>query len=1768
MYSLQNLPIMPSTLVSGDIAFSAFQSDNTGGGFNGDAFEFVLLVPVTTGTTIYFTDSGYRTDSNAFRTNEGLVRWVAQTDLPAGTVRTFVNPGGTGVASTVEWTGINTTTGAVLPAATIGLATNGDNVTALINPVFGGVDALTGTAIAAITWGGSTFAATFTATSGNATTALAPGLNDGVNAISLAATDDGRYNDAAIGSVESGTLADVRASLNNDAYWTTSATPLSPHNTTANFVISSAATLPTLTISALDPNAAEAGQDPGTIRISSSTIATSPINVNFTIVSGAGQATNGVDYASIPFAAQIATGSSFVDITITPVDDTLIEGDETFTINLLSSPPFYILGSTTSATVTIADDDFVATNTVPVIVADNETVIDPERVTVFLNAPNSSPIVAPTAFVSGVINDPTDPARTIGIEFNVTDAETPNALIVTATSSNTAVVANANLAVAGTGNSRNLKITPTGVGYSDITVTVSDGSLSSSYVIKYAASAAGATTSRFLTGASNASTAIAIDAQYMLVGDDENQALHLYDRTNSGLAINSFDYTSSLGLTDTSGGLPREVDIEASAQLGNRIYWLGSQSNTDPAGNNRPNRDRIFATDKAGSGNAITLSYAGRYDFLREDIIAWDVNNGHGKGANFYGLAASAATGVSSKANNGYNIEGLEFAPDNSTAYVAFRAPQEPTGSRTKALIVPVTNFTSLLNASGGGTQGTATFGAPIELDLGGRGIREIRKNANNQYVIIAGSAGAEGAAPNDFQLYTWTGVATDAPVFRTANLSALNVGGSFESIVEVPTNLTSTSQLQLLIDNGDTVFYNDGTIAKNVNANFQKSRSEIVTLGNSIARIHDIQGSSTTFNTAFGGSQTIEGIVTRAFTGSTKLNGFFVQEEDADADSNTATSEAIFVFDTSGTTVNVGDKVRVTGTVREFTSTTSSLTQLDTAGVTTNIVKLGAGILPTTTNIQLPVVSTTDLERYEGMLVNISAASGDLTVTENFQLGRFGQIVLAANGSSNQPGTDARLDQYTQFNAPSVSGYSAYLADIAKRKIYLDDGSGTQNLDPILFGRNGNPLSATNTLRSGDTVSSITGILDERFEGYRIQTTDGVNFTAANPRPTTPQAVGGTLKVANFNILNYFNDLGSSTTTFVNDAGQTLTLRGANNAVEFDRQRDKIIQAIIGSGADVLGLNEVENNGFGVNSAIQNLVNGLNAIVGAGTYAFIQPPTTTPKTTISTDAITVGIIYKTGQVTPVGNAAIMPLGYSADFDLVGRRPLAQTFEQISNGQQFTAVVNHLKSKGSSSGGVGDADAGDGQGLSNGTRTREARDLATWLATKPTGSSDADYIILGDLNAYAKEDPLTTLANSGYENLLPITSYSYVFDGQVGSLDHALANNTLAAQVTSAEKWHINADEPSVLDYNTEFKTSGQIGSLYSASPFRSSDHDPIVVGLSLNAPVVIESAFSSQLVTVNNKYFAYDPLPNRFTNIKYAGVNVGTDSYQGWSVIGAESIGTDSAKVIWKSTSGLYWYSTNSDNGGIVTNIIPYENEFQQDFNGDGVIGATSSTIESAGTTKLSIDNNGRYVANNGGLFDVGILYSLKPVGLNDFPGWSVIGAEITDGEVKSMWKSTSGLYWYSTNSDNGGIVADVTTYEFTFQQDFDQDGFITQIGTAGDDTLGGSSANDRLTGGAGVDTFVLKAANNGVDYITDFETSEFLDISSFNISNFSSTNLRVGAAITTANGSNQFILNSNDGKLYFDADGAGGSAAVQLVTLQGVSSLTIGNFRSGISV
>jgi hypothetical protein len=330
---------------------------------------------------------------------------------------------------------------------------------------------------------------------------------------------------------------------------------------------------------------------------------------------------------------------------------------------------------------------------------------------------------------------------------------------------------------------------------------------------------------------------------------------------------------------------------------------------------------------------------------------------------------------------------------------------------------------------------------------------------------------------------------------------------------------------------------------------------------------------------------------------------------------------------------------------------------------------------------------------------------------------------------------------------------------------------------------------------------------------------------------------VGGSLTVAAFNVLNYFSTI--DTGADICGPNENLECRGADDAGEFTRQRDKIFAALAAIDADVVGLIEIENHV--TDAAVQDLVDGLNNVVGAGTYAYIA---TGP---IGTDAIRVALIYKPATVAPVGAHAVLDTSVDPRFlDDKNRPVLAQSFKENSTGGVFTVAVNHLKSKGSSCDDVGDPDTGDGSGNCNITRTEAAEALVDWLATDPTGSGDGDFLIIGDLNSYDKEDPIdailegaddTSVTGDDYTDLIAHfggeEAYSYVFDGQIGYLDYGLANDNLLQQVTGTTVWHINADEPDILDYDTTFKPPAQ-EALYEDNAFRSSDHDAVIVGLNL----------------------------------------------------------------------------------------------------------------------------------------------------------------------------------------------------------------------------------------------------------------------------------------------------------------------------------------------
>lgn len=558
-------------------------------------------------------------------------------------------------------------------------------------------------------------------------------------------------------------------------------------------------------------------------------------------------------------------------------------------------------------------------------------------------------------------------------------------------------------------------------------------------------------------------------------------------------------------------------------------------------------------------------------------------------------------------------------------------------------------------------------------------------------------------------------------------------------------------------------------------------------------------------------------------------INGFFLEEEAHDRDDDPRTSEGIYVALTDeqdiAYPVQVGDVVRVTGTVREAHGQTR-LEEVQTLVVREHGVPLPAPVVLTFP--YEPYEEVHPLERWEGMRVSIPSS---ITVTEVYHLGRYGQVRLAAGG---------RLVQPTQVHLPGAEAIMRQKHN-DRHAILLDDGSYRQNIFPTLFGRGGNGQTPATMLRAGDQVTNVAGVLDFAFGAYRIHTLARPDFLAANPRPSAPPRVGGRVTVASFNVLNYFNGVGheeAASTPATGPIGAFPTSRGATTVSDFLRQRAKILSALGKLDANIVGLQEIENDGFGPHSAIENLVTGLHAATGEPTYAFVDPGGP-----IGTDEIAVGFLYQPEKLELLGSDTL-------DTIQPGNRvPLLASFRERATGEIFSAVVVHLKSKGRLTGLPLDEDQGDGQGNNNQTRLLAVRQIAQWVATDPTGVDDPDVLILGDFNAYAQEDPIRELladhryvdtvawatSLGRYERPFPgreSRSYSYAFDGQWGTLDYILATKSLALQMTDAGIWGINAEEPRALGYSTEFDDP----SLYDTSEFRSSDHNPVLVGLDLEA--------------------------------------------------------------------------------------------------------------------------------------------------------------------------------------------------------------------------------------------------------------------------------------------------------------------------------------------
>ncbi|MEZ7229350.1 ExeM/NucH family extracellular endonuclease [Alteromonas sp. DY56-G5] len=603
---------------------------------------------------------------------------------------------------------------------------------------------------------------------------------------------------------------------------------------------------------------------------------------------------------------------------------------------------------------------------------------------------------------------------------------------------------------------------------------------------------------------------------------------------------------------------------------------------------------------------------------------------------------------------------------------------------------------------------------------------------------------------------------------------------------------------------------------------------------------ISAIQGSESS-SAEVGNNVIIEAIVT-----GTRAGGFFVQEEASDYDADDATSEGLFVE--GSVDVETGNLVRLYGEVEENYGMT-------TLAMDSDVAALDCGTADAVAAVELSMPYELDLETVEGMVVSVT----DATVTSTNNLWRFGEIVVS----------DTIKRQPSDVAAPLSEAYTAAEEASETSLLTIEDNSSSQYPDALNYFPT---FSYANAIRIGDSVSAA-GPLNYSFGTYRINPSDVIEVTSS--REANPVVTEGNLSIATFNVLNYFNGEVDENGDVTFDYDEN---RGADDEVAFELQQGRIIEAIVNLNADVVGLMEIENDGFGEDSAIQSLVTAINAELGeTEQYSFIA---TSDGSEIGTDAITVGLLYKATVVTPENDAMVvaMPEQQIDEDSLARMRPsLLQSFVHTESSKPFLVAVNHFKSKGSQCAeDVAEApsEITTIQGSCNALRVSAAITLGNALSDE---SLPERKVILGDLNAYSAEDPvavltdytpesrgytITTAVNTGmdegssvdvessfgYHNLaeeFDAEGFSYWFYGteQVGSLDHVLASEAMFADAIDGAHWNINSVEAYQLQYDQALRYyPDEDGYAFTdVGPFRSSDHDPFIATFDLQADVVEE---------------------------------------------------------------------------------------------------------------------------------------------------------------------------------------------------------------------------------------------------------------------------------------------------------------------------------------
>ncbi len=863
----------------------------------------------------------------------------------------------------------------------------------------------------------------------------------------------------------------------------------------------------------------------------------------------------------------------------------------------------------------------------------------------------------------------------------------------------------------------------------------------------------------------------------------KNDFIELFNRGNTSVSLNgmSVQYASSTGTTWLVTNL-------GNVTLQPGQYYLVQEATGAGGTTNLPTPDAVGTIAMSGStGKVALVSSASALTGACPTTNVVDLI-GFGPAAN---CAETSPTPLLSNTTANLRATNGCTETDNNSADFASGAPAPR-------------NTANPLNVCGGGTNPVVNL--------------SVSSNSGSEagQTVITVTATASAAVSSN----------------QTVNLA---IGGTnitagdytlSQSIITIPAGTTSGSVTLTVVDDNsaegsESALLTISNPSAGISLGTATQTISIADNDTSSTPIYQIQGSGST-SPLSGQVVTTSGIVTKV-----NNNGFYLQDNNGDGNPNT--SDGVLVFTSTAPTVSVGQSIQLTATVAEFNTGVAG--NLDTAAHTvteltspTGIAVLSSGHSITTTVVTFPEVANDDLEKVEGMLVTLN---GPLTASQNFFQGRYGQVTLAANG---------RLENPTNKFRPNTPQAVALADTNARSRILLDDGTSLQNPNPTPY------IGLDNTLRAGDTVDAITGVIDyglatndnTKFGDYKIHPTQTPSFSRANPRTSAPDAVDGNIKVASFNVLNYFTTFTDGTTATgvtgqgctLNGANSAANCRGANNSAEFIRQRSKIIAAIQAINADVVGLMEIQNNG---NTAAQNLVEGLNATMGANTYAVLP----LPSQGTGTDAIRVAMIYKPAAVTLVGNSI-------SDTDAINNRPTLMQKFAAPNGQSFAVAVNHFKSKGSCPAPGSDPsneDSGDGQSCWNGRRVLQAQRLRNWL----DANAASDALIIGDLNAYGLEDPIFDLTSNGYVDQVAAFNsfgFSYVFDGNAGRLDHAIASASMVAKIAGVKHWHVNADEPSIIDYNLEFKQPAcpSCGpDYYTATQYRSSDHDPVIIGLKLN---------------------------------------------------------------------------------------------------------------------------------------------------------------------------------------------------------------------------------------------------------------------------------------------------------------------------------------------